>query len=164
MSCSFLGGQCIFTKKKPTNHPSSWWLNQPIWKICSSNWKSSPSRGENSKNVWVATTSPCFHALHDCANFFGSTAPLASGQLHRISKVHAGLKALVFLQRHQWSSNSEGMKHHQPNKNQGKTKPKKFFRPKIFRDHLPPSSPQRPYFLTEGGGIAGIANPNNALL
>ncbi len=25
---------------------SSWWLNQPIWKICSSNWKSSPSRGE----------------------------------------------------------------------------------------------------------------------
>ena len=26
---------------------SSWWLNQPIWKICSSNWKSSPNRGEN---------------------------------------------------------------------------------------------------------------------
>ena len=25
---------------------SSWWLNQPIWKICSSNWISSPSRGE----------------------------------------------------------------------------------------------------------------------
>ena len=28
---------------------SSWWLNQPIWKICSSNWKSSPNRGENKK-------------------------------------------------------------------------------------------------------------------
>ncbi len=26
-----------------------WWLNQPIWKICSSNWKSSPSRDENIK-------------------------------------------------------------------------------------------------------------------
>ena len=25
---------------------SSWWLNQPIWKICSSNWKSSPNRDE----------------------------------------------------------------------------------------------------------------------
>ena len=30
---------------------SRWWLNQPIWKICSSNWKSSPKiiRGENKK-------------------------------------------------------------------------------------------------------------------
>ena len=28
---------------------TSWWLNQPIWKICSSNWIISPSRGENEK-------------------------------------------------------------------------------------------------------------------
>ena len=28
---------------------SGWWLNQPIWKICSSNWKSSPNRGEHKK-------------------------------------------------------------------------------------------------------------------
>ena len=27
----------------------SWWLNQPIWKICSSNWKSSQNWGENKK-------------------------------------------------------------------------------------------------------------------
>ena len=31
---------------------ASWWLNQPIWKICSSNWKSSPKfRGENNKHL-----------------------------------------------------------------------------------------------------------------
>ena len=28
---------------------TSWWLNQPIWKIWSSNWKSSPGRDENEK-------------------------------------------------------------------------------------------------------------------
>ncbi len=28
---------------------SSWWLNQPIWKKCSSNWIISPGRGENKK-------------------------------------------------------------------------------------------------------------------
>ncbi len=28
---------------------SSWWLNQPIWKICSSNWMISQNRGENQK-------------------------------------------------------------------------------------------------------------------
>ena len=29
----------------------SWWLNQPPWKICSSKWESSPSRGEN--KIWM---------------------------------------------------------------------------------------------------------------
>ena len=30
--------------------PTSWWLNQPIWKICSSNWIISPKvRGEHTK-------------------------------------------------------------------------------------------------------------------
>ena len=28
---------------------AGWWLNQPIWKICSSKWESSPGRGENIK-------------------------------------------------------------------------------------------------------------------
>ncbi len=28
---------------------TSWWLNQPIWKICSSNWIISPNRDENRK-------------------------------------------------------------------------------------------------------------------
>ena len=31
---------------------ASWWLNQPIWKICSSNWIISPRIGMNIKNVW----------------------------------------------------------------------------------------------------------------
>ena len=31
---------------------TSWWLNQPIWKICSSNWKSSPIFGVRIKNIW----------------------------------------------------------------------------------------------------------------
>ena len=33
----------------------SWWLNQPIWKICSSNWIMSPGM-KHPKNLWVATT------------------------------------------------------------------------------------------------------------
>ena len=31
------------------------WTN-PLWKICSSKWESSTNRGENKKNIWVATT------------------------------------------------------------------------------------------------------------
>ena len=34
---------------------TSWWLNQPIWKICSSNWIISPSRGEH-KKIFETTT------------------------------------------------------------------------------------------------------------
>ena len=30
---------------------SSWWLNQPIWKICSSNWIISPGRDGNKKSL-----------------------------------------------------------------------------------------------------------------
>ena len=29
----------------------SWWLNQPIWKICSSNWIISTGRGENKQSL-----------------------------------------------------------------------------------------------------------------
>ena len=35
---------------------SSWWLNQPIWKICSSNWILSPKVGLQIKNIWNETT------------------------------------------------------------------------------------------------------------
>ena len=28
---------------------TSWWLNQPTWKICSSNWTISPGKGKNKK-------------------------------------------------------------------------------------------------------------------
>ena len=31
---------------------SGWWLNQPIWKICSSNWIISPIFGVKIKNIW----------------------------------------------------------------------------------------------------------------
>ena len=32
---------------KISTFSSSWWLNQPLWKICSSKWESSPNRCEN---------------------------------------------------------------------------------------------------------------------
>ena len=41
---------------------SSWWLNQPLWKICSSNWTSSQIFGVKNKNIWVATTQSLFFA------------------------------------------------------------------------------------------------------
>ena len=36
--------------KKKQRWLPSWWLNQPMWKICSANWESTPNRGENFKN------------------------------------------------------------------------------------------------------------------
>ena len=44
-----------FQEEKHQDLPKSfsgWWLNQPIWKICSSNWIISPIRGEH-KNIWI---------------------------------------------------------------------------------------------------------------
>ena len=31
---------------------TGWWLNQPIWKICSSAWESSPKIGVKIRNMW----------------------------------------------------------------------------------------------------------------
>ena len=31
---------------------TGWWLNQPIWKICSWSWESSPRFGVKMKNIW----------------------------------------------------------------------------------------------------------------
>ena len=44
-------GSCIRYLWPVAQHKSitSWWLNQPIWKICSSNWIISPGRDENKK-------------------------------------------------------------------------------------------------------------------
>ena len=42
---------------------SSWWLNQPIWKICSSKWKSSLNRGEHKNNLKPPTRHVCPGAL-----------------------------------------------------------------------------------------------------
>ena len=39
---------------------SSWWLNQPLWKICSSNWESSPNRGEKKKYSKPPPSFPLF--------------------------------------------------------------------------------------------------------
>ena len=38
--------------RDPNNSWSSWWLNQPICKICSSNWIISPGIGVKIQNVW----------------------------------------------------------------------------------------------------------------
>ena len=32
--------------------PTSWWLNQPLWKICSSKWESSPRFGVKKPNIF----------------------------------------------------------------------------------------------------------------
>ena len=34
-----------------TQWMTSWWLNQPLWKICLSKWESSLNRGENKKKI-----------------------------------------------------------------------------------------------------------------
>ena len=31
---------------------TGWWLNQPIWRICSSKWESSPNKGVKIKHIW----------------------------------------------------------------------------------------------------------------
>ena len=50
---------CNISSRSQVPHVSSWWLNQPIWKICSSNWIMKPQVRINIKNIWVATTQ-CF--------------------------------------------------------------------------------------------------------
>ena len=45
---------CFIVKIPGNDHTfvSSWWLNQPIWKICSSNWIVSPRIGDQICMVW----------------------------------------------------------------------------------------------------------------
>ncbi len=38
---------CFFCCLSHLAKSTSWWLNQPVWKICSSKWESSPSRDEH---------------------------------------------------------------------------------------------------------------------
>ena len=42
----------FFTSRKNWKKTASWWLNQPVWKIWSSNLKSSPNFGVKMKNIW----------------------------------------------------------------------------------------------------------------
>ena len=52
---------------------ASWWLNQPIWNICSSNWIISPGKDRNEKSIWVATTElESMHFLFLGTNFLPS--------------------------------------------------------------------------------------------
>ena len=59
--CLFWGANCsifgvFFTHWTENDQTiTSWWLNQPIWKIWSSNWIISPGFGLKITNVWVAT-------------------------------------------------------------------------------------------------------------
>ena len=50
---------------------SSWWLNQPIWKICSSNWIISPGRDGNKKSL------SCHHPMVFGAHL-GAVLPIFS--------------------------------------------------------------------------------------
>ena len=64
-------------QKRPQKQPAGSWLNQPIWKIWSSNWKSSPNRGEHKKYLnpppsQVFLDGACFH-------FFSSTTYILGG-------------------------------------------------------------------------------------
>ena len=68
--------------KHQKNHKSmfsSWWLNQPIWKILDKMGSSSPNRGEKIKNSWVATTQL----------FFLKPQKTSSGQLKKDPKSNA---------------------------------------------------------------------------
>ena len=50
---------------------TSWWLNQPIWKVCSSNWIISPSRFENRKYL------SCHHLIAVFGRFLlGQNLPI----------------------------------------------------------------------------------------
>ena len=71
-------------KKKSSKYPfsgailklggyTSWWLNQPIWKICSSNWIMPPGRDENWKYL------SCQHLRIGC--IFQRIRPLASAMV-----------------------------------------------------------------------------------
>ena len=51
-------GVCLFSWRI-----TSWWF-QPLWKICSSNWIISPSRGENKKDL------SCHHPDYDKVDCF----------------------------------------------------------------------------------------------
>ena len=47
---------------------TGWWLNQPIWKICSWNWKSSTNRGENKKYLKPPARSCCRDGPATCTH------------------------------------------------------------------------------------------------
>ena len=52
--CFLLGTVTLTLRNK-----SSWWLNQTIWKRCSSNWIISPGKGENKKTFELPPPRNC---------------------------------------------------------------------------------------------------------
>ena len=69
-----------------TNHTmTGWWLNQPIWKICSSKWASSTNRDENQK-IFETTTQMTIPTLW-VWGFWDSLAPQFSRKIH-----HPGIR------------------------------------------------------------------------
>ena len=53
-------------QEKNKKKSSSWWLNQPLWKICSSKWESSPNRGENKTCLKPRPSLPWAKEHHGC--------------------------------------------------------------------------------------------------
>ena len=77
-----------FYPKKEKQSLTSWWLNQPIWKICSSKWESLPNRGEN-KHIWN-------HHLVDNQGTGGRnrwTPKSRTAQRNEVKKIHLCLLA-----------------------------------------------------------------------
>ena len=75
------------SNKSPATCFSSWWLNQPIWKICKDQIGSSPQVKMKIKNVWVATRVFLFKkntpkTPNPCLQFWAISYMLLDGFLH----------------------------------------------------------------------------------
>ena len=75
---------------------TGWWF-QPIWKIWSSKWESSPSKGEHKNNIWVATTQFTFHCYH--GDFFHIPFDTTCGFSDRLMSTSEGSPQPEFYRR-----------------------------------------------------------------
>ena len=98
-SLNYFKTKCWDSEPQPT---TSWWLNQPIWKIWSSDWIISPKIGVKIRNIWVATTNqqktcwkgyfnPSIGFKWQPANslfpwFFHSSSPIRIHTISRLSR------------------------------------------------------------------------------
>ena len=65
---------------------ASWWLNQPIWKICSSKWESSPNRLENKKYL---KPPPSWGVLHPASSLGNDSSNLQTLRNFRMKLLEA---------------------------------------------------------------------------
>ena len=66
---------------------TGWWLNQPIWKICSSNWIISPGIGVKIENVWNHHPDEIKHSTQIFwVKWSGSSSQYASKMCETISR------------------------------------------------------------------------------